>query len=92
MPETGINIDAVPGPRAPAAPNNLIPPASADPADAGADPDPTRDRDNASARPLVFANGFALSPYAETGAPGGSIKSPPRTLWHASPGSTITPK
>ena len=41
---------------------------------------------------MVFANGFALSPYAETGAPGGSIKSPPRTLWHASPGSTNTPK
>ncbi len=54
--------------------------------------DPTRDRDDASARPLVFANGFALSPYAETGAPGGSLKTPPRTLWHASPGSTNTPK
>ncbi len=44
-----------------------------------------------SARPLVFANGFTLSPYAETGAPGGSLKNPPRTLWHASPGSTSTP-
>ena len=64
-------------------------PAGTDPAD----PDPSgADRDNASARPLVFANGFALSPYAETGAPGGSIKSPPRTLWHASPGSTNTPR
>jgi error-prone DNA polymerase len=36
----------------------------------------------------VFANGFALSPYAETGGPGGSLKDAPRTLWHASPGSS----
>jgi error-prone DNA polymerase len=43
------------------------------------------------ARPVVFANGFVLSPYAETGTPGGSLKHPPRTLWHASPGSTATP-
>ncbi|HEX3715484.1 MAG TPA: hypothetical protein VHV09_22005, partial [Trebonia sp.] len=43
------------------------------------------------ARPAVFANGFVLSPYAETGGPGGSLKNPPRTLWHASPGSTATP-
>ena len=42
-------------------------------------------------RPVVFANGFTLSPYAETGGPGGSIKHPPRTLWHASPGSTAAP-
>jgi len=42
-------------------------------------------------RPVVFANGFTLSPYAETGGPGGSIKHPPRTLWHASPGSTSAP-
>jgi len=45
----------------------------------------------AAARPVVFANGFTLSPYAETGSPGGSPKNPPRTLWHASPGSTNTP-
>ena len=43
------------------------------------------------ARPVVFGNGFILSPYAETGAPGSSLKTPPRTLWHASPGSTATP-
>jgi len=43
------------------------------------------------ARPVIFANGFVLSPYAETGAPGGNIKTPPRTLWHASPGSTSYP-
>jgi error-prone DNA polymerase len=42
-------------------------------------------------RPVVFANGFTLSPYAETGGPGGNIKHPPRTLWHASPGSTAAP-
>jgi error-prone DNA polymerase len=42
-------------------------------------------------RPVVFANGFTLSPYAETGAPGTNLKHPPRTLWHASPGSTVTP-
>jgi error-prone DNA polymerase len=71
------------------APKNLITPAdpaSADPSQDSADR--SRDRDNAPARPLVFANGFALSPYAETGAPGGSLKTPPRTLWHASPGSS----
>jgi error-prone DNA polymerase len=44
-----------------------------------------------STRPVVFGNGFTLSPYAETGGPGGSIKSPSRTLWHASPGSSATP-
>jgi error-prone DNA polymerase len=40
-----------------------------------------------SARPVVFPNGFTLSPYAETGTPGSSLKNPPRILWHASPGS-----
>jgi hypothetical protein len=43
------------------------------------------------ARPIVFANGFVLSPYAETGAPGSNLKHPSRALWHASPGSTTTP-
>jgi error-prone DNA polymerase len=42
----------------------------------------------AGTRPVVFANGFTLSPYAETGSPGGSLKHPPRPLWHASPGSS----
>jgi len=41
--------------------------------------------------PVTFANGFILSPYAETGGPGGNIKTPPRPLWHASPGSTSAP-
>jgi error-prone DNA polymerase len=50
--------------------------------------DPASD---AATRPVVFANGFTLSPYAETGGPGGSIKRPPRTLWHASPGSAGSP-
>jgi error-prone DNA polymerase len=44
-----------------------------------------------STRPVVFGNGFTLSPYAETGGPGGSPKQPPRALWHASPGSASTP-
>ncbi len=37
---------------------------------------------------IIYPNGFALSPYAETGSPGGALKDPPRTLWHASPGSS----
>ncbi len=58
-------------------------PATEDEGGAGTDGDP--------ARRVVFGNGFVLSPYAETGAPGGNLKHPPRTLWHASPGSTATP-
>jgi len=53
---------------------------------AGADSPPPGEP--AETRPVVFANGFTLSPYAETGAPGASLKTPPRTLWHASPGSS----
>ena len=43
-----------------------------------------------AARPekIIFPNGFALSPYAEAGTPGGRVKDPPRLLWHASPGSS----
>ncbi len=63
-----------------------VPVPAAQAAAAAADGDP-----GAPARPVVFGNGFVLSPYAETGSPGGSIKRPPRTLWHASPGSTATP-
>ena len=37
---------------------------------------------------IIFPNGFVQSPYAETGSPGGALKDPPRTLWHASPGSS----
>jgi error-prone DNA polymerase len=37
---------------------------------------------------IVYPTGFRLSPYAETGSPGGVLKDPPRTLWHASPGSS----
>jgi error-prone DNA polymerase len=36
---------------------------------------------------IILPNGFALSRYAETGGPGGPVTSPPRLLWHASPGS-----
>ena len=75
--------DVVPGAPYPA---NLVTPD--DPNAPVGDADPSKDRDDASARPLVFANGFTLSPYAETGAPGGNLKNPPRTLWHASPGSS----
>jgi error-prone DNA polymerase len=55
----------------------------------GAD-DPAGGRPGAGRR-VVFVNGFTLSPYAETGGPGSSPKKPPRTLWHASPGSTKPP-
>ena len=37
---------------------------------------------------VVYPTGFTLSPYAETGSPGGTMKDPPRKLWHASPGSS----
>jgi error-prone DNA polymerase len=36
---------------------------------------------------IIYPNGFALSPYAESGSPGGAVKDAPRQLWHASPGS-----
>jgi len=62
------------------------PGASAGAGPVGADPAGSGD----ATSPVVFGNGFTLSPYAETGGPGGSIKHPPRTLWHASPGSTAT--
>jgi error-prone DNA polymerase len=61
-------------------------PAAASPADADGSAD-----SGDSTRPVVFGNGFTLSPYAETGGPGGSPKQPPRALWHASPGSASTP-
>jgi error-prone DNA polymerase len=41
-----------------------------------------------AAEPAVYSTGFRFSPYAETGSPGGALKSPPRKLWHASPGSS----
>ena len=67
-------------------------PGSAGPMGSGnsADSDDSADSSDGT-RPVVFANGFTLSPYAETGGPGGSIKHPSRTLWHASPGSAATP-
>ena len=37
---------------------------------------------------IIYPNGFVLSPYAETGSPGPALKSAPRKLWHASPGSS----
>jgi len=83
--------DVVPG--APyAGPANLVMPGA--PSGPGSPADPDRaavgrsSGGDGSARRLVFANGFTLSPYAETGAPGGNLKNPPRNLWHASPGSS----
>jgi error-prone DNA polymerase len=37
---------------------------------------------------IVYPNGFVMSAYAETGGPGDAVKDPPRTLWHASQGSS----
>jgi len=81
------------GPGAPyVGPANLvIPGAPRNPGDPNSPADPAtteQSSDDAFARPVVFANSFTLSPYAETGAPGGNIKNPPRNLWHASPGSS----
>ena len=92
---TGAGESAGAGPGAPPAPDPDWPGAPAP----GADDDPAGGtgagkpgrRRPAAARAVVFANGFTLSPYAETGSPGSSPKNPPRTLWHASPGSTNTP-
>jgi error-prone DNA polymerase len=67
----------------------VLQPADPDTADPANWPDPADPEE--LVRPVVFGNGFVLSPYAETGGPGGNLKHPPRTLWHASPGSTATP-
>ena len=48
---------------------------------------PPREGDRPS-HAVVFANGFAMSRYAETGAPGAPLKYAPRSVWHASPGSS----
>jgi error-prone DNA polymerase len=40
---------------------------------------------------VIFANGFAMSRYAETGSPGAPLKHAPRSVWHASPGSAGLP-
>ena len=41
-------------------------------------------------RVLVHPSGFRQSPYADVGTPGDDVKrgTPPRKLWHASPGSS----
>jgi len=54
-------------------------------------PDSAQDIRSGHTRPFAFPNGFALSPYAETGSPGGTLKDAPRALWHASPGSSGSP-
>jgi error-prone DNA polymerase len=45
-------------------------------------------RGRPAVEPSVYPTGFRISPYAETGSPGGTLKSPPRKLWHASQGSS----
>ncbi|GGL06774.1 DNA-directed DNA polymerase [Sphaerisporangium melleum] len=45
------------------------------------------DRAGVGGRPTEYGNGYRLSPYADIGpAPG--VTTPPRKLWHASPGSS----
>ena len=41
-------------------------------------------------RVLVHPSGFRMSPYADVGTPGEDVKkgTPPRKLWHSSPGSS----
>jgi error-prone DNA polymerase len=38
--------------------------------------------------PLRYANGYAVSPYADIRPAGASTKRPPGKLWHSSPGSS----
>ncbi|MFF5260463.1 DNA polymerase III subunit alpha [Actinomadura viridis] len=42
----------------------------------------------AAGRRLMYANGFAMSPYADIGHAGEAVKRPPARLWHASGGSS----
>jgi error-prone DNA polymerase len=39
---------------------------------------------------IVYANGFAMSPYADLAPAGEPPKRPPSRSWHASPGSSGT--
>jgi error-prone DNA polymerase len=55
---------------------------------AGDVPGPGATLSRPAAEPTVYPTGFRFSPYAETGSPGGALKSAPRKLWHASPGSS----
>jgi error-prone DNA polymerase len=72
----------VPGPGAAAGPGR----AARGPGETAASPDGGPDASPAGE--IVYPTGFRLSPYAETGSPGGPLKGPPRKLWHASPGSS----
>ena len=56
--------------------------------DVGAGSARQRPSRQSSSHAVVFGSGFAMSRYAETGAPGAPLKVPPRALWHASPGSS----
>ncbi|MDX6274556.1 MAG: error-prone polymerase, partial [Frankiales bacterium] len=44
--------------------------------------------DGVGGKPLVYASGFALSPYADIKPAGGTRSGAPRKLWHSSPGSS----
>ncbi|MCW2877419.1 MAG: polymerase alpha subunit [Sphaerisporangium sp.] len=46
-----------------------------------------RETGGVGGRRIEYGNGYRLSPYADNGAPPGS-RTPPRKLWHASPGSS----
>jgi error-prone DNA polymerase len=39
---------------------------------------------HAAVSPIIYANGYRLSPYADITPTDGAVKSPPRKLWHAS--------
>ena len=41
-----------------------------------------------AASPIVYANGYRLSPYADITPTDGAVKNPPRKLWHTSGGSS----
>ncbi|SEM95123.1 DNA polymerase III subunit alpha [Nonomuraea pusilla] len=46
------------------------------------------ERGGVGGRRIEYPNGYRLSPYSDLGPAGPGISSPPRRLWHASPGSS----
>ncbi len=49
---------------------------------------PARGEEPGARRVLVHSTGFRLSPYADIKPAGASAQTPPRKLWHSSPGSS----
>ncbi|WP_433335165.1 DNA polymerase III subunit alpha [Spirillospora sp. CA-294931] len=49
---------------------------------------PRRPAGRPAGRQIVYANGFAVSPYADIAPAGAAVKHPPARLWHASGGSS----